>query len=239
MDNTENSILFVTVPYAGGSSIAFSKIFSTDGSVEFYHHEYPGHGIRAGEEFKNDFYMLADELANIIRGKMERKSELFIMGHSMGAMVSFFCENILEKEYGIYSRKLILSACLPPEQFYEKRMRFLDDEEKLKDYLAETRKIPSAVLESRIFRNQMLMPFQNDVKAIHSFVPKKDVKISADLCCISADQDIDITSDDMSGWSALTSGAYEAYTVKGDHFYFEEDPEEIKDIIRKKLEKKS
>ncbi len=225
-------ILFVTVPYAGGSSIAFAKVFAGDRSMAFYHHDYPGHGMRLNEPYKNDFHVLAEELAQIIAGRKKDGSELFIMGHSMGAMVSFYCESILEERYGIRAERVILSACLPPELFYENRMKFLNDEEELMAYMAETRKIPDPVLNSRIFRNQMLDPFINDVKAIHAFVPKVGVKVKAGLFCISGSDDTDITPEGMSGWRALTAGSFDAAAAEGDHFYFESDPGRLKSIVK-------
>ena len=52
----------------------------------------------------------------------------------MGAIVAFYCESLLEQEYQLSAERIFLSACLPPEKFYENRIMFKTEEE-LYNYL--------------------------------------------------------------------------------------------------------
>ena len=178
------------------------------------------------EEFAGSIYALSEELAGKIASIYSRNAGLIIWGHSMGAIVAFYCESILEKNYAIHSQKLLLTACLPPDKFYENRMRFRSTED-LISYLETTRKVPRDIIDSEIFRMSMLEPFIQDVELIKSFVPREGVVIDSDISCLYGSNDEDINGGDVSDWANCTTGNFRSRQVTGDHFFFETNPYEL------------
>lgn len=234
LDQETEKRMLVTVPYAGGSSVAFTRLLAGLNGLLQYHHDYPGHGMRAGEDFGGDLYGLSRELAEEILRRRPADMPFLIMGHSMGAMVAFYCEQILEQEYHVSADQLILSACLPPVRFYEHRQQF-ETVEEIKQYLLETRKVPADILDSCLFRKHMLEPFINDVRVIHEFVPKEDVQVDTDILGICGSEDEDVAYGDMADWKKYTRGNFTMRMMEGDHFFPESNPDaflrEIKNCL--------
>lgn len=227
---TNSKPVIVTVPYAGGSAAAYIKLFSGL-EMDVLHYDYPGHGGRIDEPYKQDIQSTARDLAEYIRAK---NTKYYLFGHSMGGMVSFYCESLLEKQYGLCAERLFLSACLPPEEFYQHRL-ILQSSDEVKDYLIKTRKLPPQLLSLSVFKKNILDQFEHDISILHRFEVGEIYPIEAPVTCILGDNDADVDEQDVRKWGRLTKSQCEIIQFHGDHFYFEENGEAVLNMIHSRI----
>lgn len=222
-----DKLLFVTVPYAGGNSTAFIKLFSHLNEADMFYYDYPGHGSRANEQFLSTIQQAAEDLAGMIYKKNRRYC---IFGHSMGAMTAYYCEMLLEKKYGIAAEKLIISACSSPEDFYSTRLS-LRTEKDIAEYLVEKRKIPPEIVSMTAFKNIILNQFENDVKVINNYTIGDTFKVKAPLVCIYGSDDEDIDECIIRKWQNFAQTEIEVFCIKGGHFFIESAPNDVLSLI--------
>ncbi len=234
--NAEQPIL-ITVPYAGGSSAGFVQLTSKIRNVTAFNYDYPGHGRRVGEEFAESLFAIAEELAKEIVKLSPEDQKFYILGHSMGAIVAFYCESLLEQEYQLSAERIFLSACLPPEKFYENRIMFKTEEE-LYNYLRESRKIPEAVMNSPIFQKNILEQFKQDIRLIKEYIPLDNIQITAPVTCFCGSEDDGVEVKGMAGWRAYTKGSSDIYEIPGDHFFIESNAEMVVSEISRYMNQK-
>lgn len=222
-----DKLLFVTVPYAGGNSTAFIKMFSHLKEADMFYYDYPGHGSRANEQFLPTIQQAAADLAGRL---FEKNRRYCIFGHSMGGMTAYYCEMLLEKKYGVSAEKLIISACSSPEDFYSARLS-LRSEKDIAEYLAEKRKIPPEIISMPAFKKTILNQFENDVKVINNYTIGDTFKVRAPMICIYGSDDEDIDESNIRKWQNHAETEIEVFCIKGGHFFIESASDDVLSVI--------
>lgn len=228
MDNKK--ITLITVPYAGGTSATYIRLLKNklDGNIIYY--DYPHHGARFGEKSSGSIEEIAVQLAETIANNIIVGKEFSIFGHSMGAMVSYCCEVILEQNYGLCANTLFLSACLPPKLFY-RTADFFKSYDEITDYLINKRNLSYDLIKSEEFFECGIKPFFNDLELIKRFIPNTDSRISAPIVALCGTQDEDISPEDMCMWQEHTKNDFRLFKIFGDHFFIETNKIAVLEIL--------
>ncbi len=224
------NVTVVFFPYAGGSSFCYQQALYGFGEKNSIHTiDYAGHGKR----FKAPLNVNLEELVEDVLNQLERvsKKNLVLFGHSMGALVSaYVAERLNEKMPGCI-KKLILSSCATPSRIRTKMNKCSTDSE-LFDYLLNERRIPNETLFSKYGIDPYWKVVKNDFKIMREFDNRPLSLPECPLYCIYADEDKDVGLEDVEEWKNYARAEMKLYKVNGDHFYFEKNPNVLKELLQ-------
>ncbi len=228
-DNDETTARVFCFHYAGGSALFYAdmhRYLSDD--VGVYPYQLPGRLDRAGEEFADSIWSVAENAADIISGYSDKP--IILTGHSMGGIIGFDTAYILKEKYSIDVAKLYITASLPSLSAVVNRTDAktddLDDDEfckALKDFGA----IDERALKIREFYQIFLPVVRADFRMIENYSDDESRKISADIEVYGGDNDKIIDSGSLSLWKNRTSGKTDIFIRQGDHFFIKNCKAEV------------
>ena len=170
-----SDICLVTLPHAGGSTLAFKK-WKRLISSRIVNIEYPGHWIRLREPLLFSFDDLAEDVMQEIKKNIGNATDIVMFGHSLGAILAW---HIVEKieQYDIKVRGLFLSGSQNPGSFPEPCILDADSDEKILDLIGyRAEKINDT--NDMYFRRDILPIVCSDLEICKSY---KATKIKKDV----------------------------------------------------------
>lgn len=222
-------VRLVCFPHAGGSASYFfpmSKALSPE--VDVLAVQYPGRQDRHGERRIENLRELADG----VRAVLPTDLPVAFFGHSLGATLAF------EVALGMPEPPLVLFASgrrapsrQRPEDEYVHR---LDDD----GIIAELRRLSGAdnpILKDAELRALFLPTLRSDYIAVETYRPPAGATLDCPITVVTGDADPVTTLDNARAWSTHTTSAFEMEVLPGGHFYLEEHPTEVVEIVRRTL----
>lgn len=135
----------ITFPCAGGSANNFNKIIKRL-DCDICNIEYSGHWKRCDERLYDSMRDCIGSLYSEIEEMVLRSDEIFLLGHSMGAIVAYeIAEMLLAR--GLSVKTLFLLACMPPDEMEFHDFLFENDDA-IRVFLNKIRQVPQRVLDS-------------------------------------------------------------------------------------------
>lgn len=222
----------ICFPCAGGNAQSFEKLGQKI-SCAVISVEYSGHWSRYTEPQYDSIETCIESQLIELKKQICVDDEIFLLGHSMGAVVAFEVgKKLLAMGYQI--KRLFLLACLPPDETKRSVFEFQNDES-IKKFLKKIRQISDKVLNSIFFVENLLPPTKNDLNIFAAFIRNysKSEPIGCNIICLYGDQDSLV--DTMEGWNKYTSISMKEYCLSGGHFFFcdEENEKKIIELINK------
>jgi surfactin synthase thioesterase subunit len=154
---------------------------------------------------------LADGLAEAVRPLCDMPLALF--GHSLGAAVAYEVALRLKQ-----SVMLFVSGCAPPHVHMAREKRVWDEESVIQD-LKRLGGTNNSALDNTGLLSLLLPALCADYNLGEKYVPTSDARLSCAVVGFHGAQDKEVTFDEMSEWSAVTTGPFSMRVFEGDHFF--------------------
>ena len=206
----------ITFPCAGGSANNFNKIIKSL-DCDICNIEYSGHWKRCDERLYDSMRDCIGSLYSEIEEMVLRSDEIFLLGHSMGAIVAYeIAEMLLARGFSV--KTLFLLACMPPDEMEFHDFLF-DNDDAIRVFLNKIRQVPQRVLDSTFFAEELLPVIRNDFYVLNNYVRKFQLskKIAVRIICIDGKNDPLVTR--MSDWQRYTSSICRCVECEGEHFF--------------------
>ncbi|MBE5903193.1 MAG: thioesterase [Pseudobutyrivibrio sp.] len=216
--------------HAGGSAACYRSWMGQNKNIEVIPYELPGNGARFDEHF---CYQIRDvvneatkEIAQIAYGK-----EIYIYGHSMGAIIAFLVCFLLEQKYEIYPKLLIVAGRHAPQDTIDESFKTEMGMEKLEEELRRLGGTPEEVFECDDVKNFFLTKVMNAYRLNESFEYGGE-KIKAPILAHYGTLDTDATEEMSKEWAKVTTGGFSMKEFNGGHFFpLDLEGEYLREII--------
>ncbi len=224
-------VALLTLPYAGGSSLAVRNWQAAlGGRVQVLAAELPGRGTRLREAPLEDPEQVLGSLLPELDARRAGRP-LGIFGHSLGAFLAFDIARAVVPEPVV----CVVSGARPPDVPPKgPRLHELDDEGFVQA-LENLGGTPRAVLEDRELFELFLPALRADLRMAERFERPSTEKIAAPLRVLCGDRDEYVDSETMRGWSRFAGGSCSIHVVPGGHFFPTENEGEVLRLLAEAL----
>ncbi|WP_328741114.1 alpha/beta fold hydrolase [Streptomyces erythrochromogenes] len=214
----------VCFPHAGGAANAFVALSAAlPEDVELLAVQYPGRQDRRGEPCAQDLSELAAGVAGALAASPDDRP-LFLLGHSMGALVAFETARLLEERGG--AARLFVSAARPPAQDWEEPDLALVGDGELVAGLRRLGGIPEPLLADPEIAAEILRLLRADHRALLRHRCAREHAVAAPVTVLLATADPKNSPSQMADWARHTTRGHEVVTLSGGHFALLERPAE-------------
>ena len=228
------TIKIFPIPYAGASvNVYYGWKKLLPKGYELYMNELAGRGRRFHEKFYLSIDEAAKEIADCIIRQLQSSDEYVIFGHSMGALLTYEVYYYLVQHEVQLPKHLFLSGRKPPQiSLKEENVCKLDDESFMK-YVKKFGGIPKEFINKEV-REVFLPILRADFAMLdrYVYVPRND-KIHCNMSVLYGNRDVATSSSEMEKWTELSDRNVNFYEYDGEHFFINNLPEEIVNLIVK------
>ena len=222
----------IAIPFAAGTAYAFRQIQKhLNPSVQLDVFEYPGHGQKLCAQVLNSIPEIAQEM----RKEMFPISEPYcLLGYSMGGHV--LCElyrQLIENHYPLPIH-VFLCAIDIPNQHEEEESDTSD--QKLTEELMELGGTEPEILENPEFMEMLLPIYRADILAERSYVLPYEQLFRCKGTVIYGKEELK-EERHFSEWQRYFLEPIQFREVCGGHFFMQETPQTLVDIINQTIEK--
>ena len=214
--NPEAGVRLVCFPHAGGSASYYHPLsvrFARDADVIAL--QYPGRQERRREACIDDIGLLADRLAEQLAPLADKPTVYY--GHSMGGILAFETAWRLEQSGLRGCQSLVASGRRAPSTRRSETVHRLDDD----GVIAELQQLGGT--DPRMIDDELLriaLPsIRGDYKAIESYVPTPDRKVSCPIVALTGDADPLTTIAETEAWRRHTDEDFRSRVFPGGHFF--------------------
>jgi surfactin synthase thioesterase subunit len=225
------------LPYAGGTSMIYSKWPRPAGCPRWSGLDYPGHLLTMRQPPAADLPALA---AGLLPKLLAAEGRYALFGVSMGALVAYELALAAEAA-GRPPALLVLAACPAPSQLPWERELFsgLDDEAFLAAFAGLYRGLDLGMLADRAIRELVVPVLRQDVALYGGYVEARQdrppVPVATDLLVLSGTEDVTATAARARPWRDYSTGAVEHLEVPGDHFFVDKRATELVALLTERL----
>ncbi len=209
----------LVLPHAGGSAHGYSDWADyVRPEVRLLAAQYPGRGARHSEQLPADVRSLAAPLAPALA---DLSGPLYLLGHSLGALVGFELAWALERS-GRELQGFFASACRAPHRPNTRPIRAdrLSDDE-LVALLRRRGGTPDEILDHPGMRGLVLPIVRSDFNVDDSYgYGPAERRLRCPVVAIGGTADPQVPVDVLDGWRDLSRSAARVHTMNGGHFYF-------------------
>ena len=166
----------------------------------------------------------------------QQGAELYLFGHSMGAVVAYETASLLEREYSIHLRALFVSAFTSPDVPIEEGIADLGDEA-LAAEICSHGNVPEEFLRRPALLKLFLPKIRADYRLIEEYRDSLHHVLDCPIIGFFGQQDELVTPETSEGWADYTTGSFFRCYFPGNHYYYYDHPEEITEEIRRWIRK--
>ena len=203
--------------HAGGSAAVFRPWTKYQERLMVVPVELPGKATRISEKPATDGEQLVSSLAGAM-AEMINDQEYCVYGHSMGAMLGFKTAALLESEYGMVPRLMVVAGRHEPLRSPVSHFHSSQGEEALVTELVRLGGTPAELLADRELLGWLLPQIIADYRIDETLVHRGEIlscPIHAHVGC----EDTETPAELVVGWQAMTSAQFELRSFEGDHFF--------------------
>lgn len=223
-------ILF-SLPCAGGRAANYD-IWKSHINFELINIEYPGHWGRWGETACTNINDLVEDVTRQISDRVEdtQGMGIFLIGHSMGALIAWLVAQSLKAKKNILLEGIIIAAMLSPDQLDSLNSIPLTAEADIKEFLHRIRQVPDNILNSAFFNSYFFPAIESDFRIFRECVEKTGEFRKMDVSCLVlyGTQDPIINMNHLTSWNNYAESVIYS-KIDGDHFFIY-DSAQIKKI---------
>ncbi len=214
------------IHFAGGNSYSFNFIVKNLPAFSVTCLELPGRGKRINQPLLQNFDHAVDDILRQIREKLT-SSKYYIYGHSMGALLAYKVEILLESE-GYCSSGLFLTGNPGPGIGCTKQRHLMQREE-----MIEELKLLGGV-SNELLNNKELFDFfepilRSDFKIAELNNIDLNSKINAPIFALMGIQEEKAIH--IQNWIKFTNSSFRSELLEGGHFFIYDHVQKISSII--------
>jgi len=219
-------------PYAGASATIYSKWnrYIPDG-IELIPIELSGKGGRMGEKLYNSLDEAIEDIYKLLI-KHINDSPYCLFGHSLGALIAYELYQKLKKKNKNLPSMLFISGSSPPHRKKSGIHHLLADKE-FKEYIITMGGIPKELIEDEMLFDYFLPALRCDFKMVetYSFSHGNHVPIDTGLAVLYGKSDPLVDPQEVKEWEDYMQGEFFTKSFDGDHFYINEQTENVVNFI--------
>jgi malonyl CoA-acyl carrier protein transacylase len=217
-------------PHAGAGAAAYQSwpsLFPPE--IEICPIQLPGRETRLNETAFTRLQPLIVSLTEAIAPYLDRPFAFF--GHSFGALLAFELTRHFRRQGLPQPFHLFLSARRAPQlPDHEAPIHNLS-EDRFFEALKRWRGIPPSVLQDRDFTRLYQAPLRADFAALETYFYPKDKPVDCRISCFGGIDDTTVKQIELEAWQEQTSQKINLKLFAGDHFFLENQQQEISSII--------
>jgi len=216
-------------PHAGGnpaSFLAWQAALAPDAQVIAVLRQHPPDGaLDLGDHLDGATRAIAQAVAEDTR-------PAYLFGHSLGALVAFEVCRRLPGEPAL--AHLVVSALAAPARLPSARVMELSRKEgqEFADSLAFFGGMPAEVFDDQDLLDMLLPRVKADFRLAAQYRYSPGPPLQMGVTVVTGSADPHIGADEVGGWNAECVRPPAVRWVPGGHFYFEDDPSLITDLLR-------
>jgi surfactin synthase thioesterase subunit len=221
------------LPFAGGSSYSFNYLKDLlSGDFDFITLELPGRGKRNSERLlKSKKDAIQDYVAQILNKRND--CDYLIFGHSMGALLGLTVASYMSIRFDPPIALIATGNSGPKEKRDDDATpRYLLDDLRFKKELIKLGGIPTEFLENLEFYKYFEPILRADFCILETNdLPENDIILDIPIYAIMGDLEDHV--DEIINWKDHTSVDFEYEVWKGNHFFIQEHPKRLCEMINK------
>ena len=231
------------IPFAGGSSLSYIDwVSKLKDDVQIIPVELPGRGYRYDEKRKQSFEEVVEDIFLFINERVDLKDEqdeYALMGHSMGALLTYELYYRIEQEKLRLPQYMIMSAINLPSQFSCENVLKMNMTE-FEEYILSMGGFPKGILENETNKKMIIDGIYCDYCILGSYKYRKHQKlIECDSYILCGSKDNIVEEIEVSKWGEFFINPVKQIKIKGGHFFiidsFQNTMNVIKQINLKRL----
>lgn len=224
-------------PYAGGSSNIYANWQANLGNnVKVIPFELSGRGKRASEKRCDTIDDVIEDFFNSF--STDFFSEPYMLfGHSMGGYIVYkLLEEIRKKEFPM-PEQVFVSGAKPPHIKDKSRKDHLLPYDEFLDLIKSYGKTPAEFFESKELLEYFLPILRSDFRIASFSIDDESsiVPFDIDFTIFLGDNEGDYTFEEAKEWGIYTKRDIRIHTIKGSHFFIDENPQELLEKIFEKI----
>ncbi|MEE1833314.1 thioesterase II family protein [Streptomyces sp. SP17KL33] len=230
----EAAVRLLCLPHAGGSASAYHPMaLALAPAADVLAAQYPGRQDRFAEPPSESVRELAERIVGAVTGDDDPRP-LALFGHSMGALVAYEAALALEAAGQTPVRLFVSGRRAPSTARTGPRLHLGSDAELLR----AVRRLGGT--DGRVFDDeelvQLVLPaLRGDYKALETYEPRPDDRLTCPVTVLTGDADPVTPVAEARAWSGHTDGPTELCVFPGGHFYLNDRPREVVDVVRRHL----
>lgn len=220
-------------PFAGGSKYSYHKYLRyTNDIVKIVPLEYPGRGARIDEDLLKNIEEIVEDVYSNIKNKINQPYAFY--GHSMGAAIAYLLtKKIIDDDFSPPLHLFLTGRGGPSSNFSDPPKYLLPK----KEFIRELMKMggsPDEVLNSKEVMSFFEPIIRADFQALETYKYKETLPFDIPISVMIGREE-NIVLGDAQSWQKETSREVEIKLFPGNHFFINDYPFEIMQLILEKL----
>ncbi|MCC7383287.1 MAG: thioesterase [Deltaproteobacteria bacterium] len=207
------------LPYAGGGASYFRTWNDLlPPTIELNAIQLPGREGRLREPLLRSARAVAERLSEAIRGRLDRPFLLY--GHSMGALLAFELERILEATRAPRPEHLFVSGRAAPDcPITAAPIHDLPDPELIETVARRYQPIPAAILSEPELLELLLPTLRADLQIVEEYRATPEPRVAVPITAYGGRSDPLVSPAECAGWARHTEDRFTLTWVDGGHFF--------------------
>jgi len=212
--------------YAGGSAWVFNSWpRELPADVEVVCVQLPGRGARIREQAMGSVSAIVDCLERELTGNLDVPFAFF--GHSMGGKIAFELARRLNVSNKSVPFHLLVSGCPAPTTSVKRVPIHNLPADEFWDELRKLNGTPDEVFQNPELMELMEPLLRADFKAIETWVYESNAPLNIPLTAFTGQDDALVSLEHLCEWSKETTGEFSYRVFSGDHFFINQDRENL------------
>lgn len=222
------------LPFAGAGASFFNEWKPLTERLDVVPVQLPGREKRFCEPCYTDVFEAAAGLASEVSGLIDPERDVFLFGHSLGAVLAYELAHAMAREGSFRILGLAVSGSPDPWTPRTEHATGLDDEEFLVR-VSEFAGYTHSALEDPLMRELLLPTLRADVEMHEKYKARTDTPLDMPILMVRGDDDELISAEQLSGWVRATRADARAHSLPGGHMYLTERPKELLALIEQRF----
>ena len=224
------------LPYAGGSETIYHNWKKhLHPSIQIVPIELKGRGKRFLEDFYESLEEAVDDIFENIKDKIEN-DDFAIYGHSMGGLVAFELYYKISKLISNKPKHIFFSGCKAPCIIKKRENIYALPNYEFMKKVMELGGTSEELMKNKELSEIYLPIIRSDFMITETYnYEEREEKIACDISILNGKQDTSINLKDILNWKNHVGGEFKVYNLEGNHFFLNNNVENITSIINAKL----